>query len=137
MKLINKIYSRISVLVKCKHQSHRGNFSGKNCLQSWNLHYDCFVVVTRYSVSANPVVWVYFNDWMMAKWAQQIITCHCSPARTKSSTTTTSAICMHEDFHVWMDRGFRYTTTIALSQRLFSGSSLEWIQLPSIQLWIY
>ena len=76
MKLINKIYSRISVLVKCKRQSHRGNFSGKNCLQSrnlkflltylltchaaeWgNLHFDCIVVVTRHSASANPVVWV-------------------------------------------------------------------------------
>ena len=37
MKLISKIYGRISVWVKCKRQSHRGNFSGKNCLQSRNL----------------------------------------------------------------------------------------------------
>ena len=44
---------------------------------------------------------------------------------------------MHGDFHVWMDRGLRYTSTTALSQRLFSGSSLEWIELPSIQLWYF
>ena len=112
MKLINKIYGRISVLVKCKRQSHRGNFSGKNffsheichAAERGNLHYDCIVVVTCYSASANPVVWVYFNDRKMVKRAQQTITCRCSLARTKSSTatTTTSAICMETSTCEWI-----------------------------------
>ena len=71
VKYINKIYGRISVLVKCKCQSHRGNFSGKNetchAAERGNLHYDCTVVVTCYSASANPVVWVCFNDRKMVK----------------------------------------------------------------------
>ena len=31
-----------------------------------------------------------------------------------------------------MDRGLRYTTTIALSQRLFSNSSLEWATFDTV-----
>ena len=108
MKLINKIYSRISVLVEYKRQSHRGNFSGSHetchAAERGNLHYDCIVVVTRYSASANPVVWVYFNDRKMVKQAQQIITCCCSLAKTKSSTatTTTSVICMETSMCEWI-----------------------------------
>ena len=39
-------------------------FSHETChVAEWgNLHYDCIVVVTCYSVSANPVVWVNFNE---------------------------------------------------------------------------
>ena len=40
---------------------------------------------------------------------------------------------MHGHFQVWIDRGLKYTTTFVPSQRIFSGSSLEWIELPSIR----
>ena len=98
VKLINKIYGRISVLVKCKRRSHRGNFSGKNGLQSRNLPcgrtgqfalrlYCCCYLL--FSVN-EPGCLGNFNDRKMVKQAQQTITCRCSLARTKSSTATTT-----------------------------------------------
>ena len=41
---------------------------------------------------------------------------------------------MHSHLHFRTDCGLRYTTTIALSHRSFSGSGLELIELPSIRL---
>ena len=86
---------------KCKRQSHGENFRGGwglcpvtrvamlnrvICIATVHL---LLLVIKR----QDPVFAFCFPEWKMVKWAQQIISCSCPLAKTKSSAAT-SAICI-------------------------------------------